>query len=116
MTFLRAFILSFFVVIAIYSAAVIFTDGIDLITPFFTELFAVNWSGQFNLDFAGYLMLSAFWIVWRHRFSTRGVILAACAGFGGLLIFAPYLLYQMGQSNGSVSNLLLGEQKSSDGL
>ena len=33
----------------------------------------MKWFGQFNLDFMGFLILSAIWVAWRNQFSAAGL-------------------------------------------
>ncbi|MEM6462727.1 MAG: hypothetical protein AAF724_12495 [Pseudomonadota bacterium] len=107
----RIVILFQFAVLTAYTIAVIDRHGTDFWPVFFGDLFAVNWSGQFNLDFFCYLVLSALWVAWRHRFSALGLVLALFALIGGLLYFAIYLSIVAARAKGDVSTLLLGEQK-----
>ena len=90
-----------------YTAGVIGRDGLDFFTPFLTSIFAVNWSGQFNLDFMSYLILSALWVAWRHCFTTRGLVFAGLSAVLGFVFFAPYLLVQAMGVN-TVRELVLG--------
>lgn len=76
-----------------YTALAIVQGGIDFLTPFLTGILAFDWSGQFNLDFLFYLVLSGIWVGWRHGFSGNGIVLALLCGFG-MLYFAPYVLVQ----------------------
>ena len=91
--------------------AAIANAGLDLITPFIGGIFAMGWSGQFNLDFMMYLILSALWVAWRHDFSSGGLVLAAIASVGDMLFFAAYLLVQIGRSDGDAERLLLGDRR-----
>ncbi len=59
---LRGILIVLFVGIALYTIVVVARDGFGLIPVFFGDLIAMNWSGQFNLDFACYLVLSALWV------------------------------------------------------
>ena len=82
--------------------------GWDLGAVFFGDIMAVNWAGQFNLDFMGFLSLSALWVSWRHEYTRAGLVLAVLAFFGGIVFLAAYLLYATGQANGDMKVLLLG--------
>lgn len=69
---LRIVLVAFLVVLTVYTAVVISNHGWNLLAVFFGDMRAVNWAGQFNLDFMGFLLLSAFWTAWRHSlFSAR---------------------------------------------
>lgn len=82
--------------------------GPDLVTPFLGSVFEMSWQGQFNIDFAGYLVLSGIWMAWRSGFSRAGLILGICAPPLGMLFLAPYLVYLIGKSGGDPRVLLLG--------
>ncbi|MGI3186529.1 hypothetical protein [Nioella aestuarii] len=86
-------------VIWVYSGAVILRDGLDFFTPFFSAILTVTWPGQFALDFLLYLLLSAFWVAWRHGFSGAGIALGAAMLFGAV-VFLPYLLIAALRSSG----------------
>ena len=111
MTALRNLAALFLALIAVYTVFAISNDGFDLVTPFIGDIFSVGWSGQFNLDFMMYLILSALWIAWRHDFSGAGLALAAVASVGGMLFFAAYLLVQIGRAEGDVDRLVLGDRR-----
>ncbi len=111
MTIFRALMVTFFISIVLYTAKVGYDYGWDLFSIFMENLTALNWSGQFNLDFLTYLSLSGLWLAWRHHFSASGIALAALAAVGGILIFAPYLFFASLQANGDMKVLLLGEER-----
>lgn len=92
MAVLRAFLVVFVIGLAVYSAAVIANHGWNLFPVFFGDLFAMNWAGQFNFDFSGFLVLSALWTAWRNAFSPLGLLLAVVAFFGGMMFLSIYLL------------------------
>ena len=111
MTALRNLCALFLVLIVVYTVIAISNVGIDLITPFVGDILSAGWSGQFNLDFMMYLILSALWVAWRHDFSGAGLALAVIASVGGMLFFAAYLLVQIGRADGDVGKLLLGHRR-----
>ena len=114
MTALRTIAITFLGIITIYTIVAISNDGFDLITPFVGDILSFGWSGQFNLDFMMYLILSALWIAWRHEFSSAGITLAALASVGGMLFFAVYLLVQIGRADGDMAALLLGRRRADE--
>ncbi len=106
------FLLGFFSIgICAYTLAAGNEYGWDLFTPFFGELTAFTWSGQFNFDFSTYLMLSGIWIAWRHQFSLSGILMAIVAAIFGILFFAPYLLVESIRTKGDMKELLLGKSR-----
>ena len=68
----------------------------------------MGWPGQFNLDFMGFLTLSALWVSWRHQFSPAGLALGLVAFFGGMPFLSAYLLVHTYRTNGDICALLLG--------
>lgn len=110
MTFLRAIVLSFFTLLLIYTIFVVSNHGMDFITGFVTDVFSVTWRGQINIDFAFYLLLSGLWVAWRHHYSSGGIALALAVMVGGMLLFAPYLLYAIKRSDGDLLAFLLGDR------
>jgi hypothetical protein len=81
----RALLIVLSVVLIGYTAIVIANHGMGLLAVFFGDMAAMEWPGQFNLDFMFMLTLSAIWVAWRHQFSSAGLALGALALFGGSL-------------------------------
>jgi len=111
MTAFRLFLGAFLVVLVVYTLAVIAEHGFILFETFFGDMMAMNWPGQFNLDFMGYLMLSAIWVLWRNQFSGASFGLAILAFFGGMSFLPVYLIYLSVKLDGDVAAMLLGEQR-----
>lgn len=108
---LRILLVLFALVILPYTYYTISHEGLTLFSVFLGDLQSLTWSGQFNLDFLTYLVLSSLWVAWRHNFSGQGLLLAACASVLGMSFFAPYLLLTSYQVKGNVVHLLLGSQR-----
>jgi hypothetical protein len=72
--------------ILVFSLSAFQKQGPDLFQFFIGNIVAMNWSGQFNVDFICYLMLSGFWIMWRSKFSIGSVILGFAAMILGILL------------------------------
>lgn len=66
--FLKLLVIIQTLVLIIYTAYAIKNEGWTLFNVFINNLTALNWNGQFNLDFSCYLTLSGVWIMWRNRF------------------------------------------------
>lgn len=111
MILFRTFLVLFLVALTGYTALVIPDHGWNLLAVFFSDLSAVNWPGQFNFDFMGFLALSALWTAWRHHFSISGLALGFIAFFGGMVFLAIYLLVASYQVKGDIKALLLGPQR-----
>lgn len=108
-TSLKALFIILTAVIAAYTGYVISTEGLGLFQVFIADIIALNWSGQFNLDFSLYLLLSALWIMWRSKFDTASIIIGLVAGVLGMVIFAPYFYYLLSRENGDLKRVLLGK-------
>ena len=109
MTLFRLFLLVFVFALAAYTAVTIANHGWNLMPLFFGDMARMGRPGQFNLDFMGFLALSAIWTAWRHRFSATGLGLAVLAFFGGMMFLSIYLLIQIQRTGGNARALLLGE-------
>jgi hypothetical protein len=108
---LRVLLVLILVVLSGYTAIVISNHGWNLLAVFFGDMSAMAWPGQFNLDFMGFLTLSALWTAWRHHFSPAGLALSVIAFFGGMMFLTTYLLVASCQVKGDVRALLLGTQR-----
>ena len=111
MNLFRMILLMIFIAITAYTAIVISNHGVGLLPIFFRDMAAMEWAGQFNLDFMCFLILSALWVAWRNQFSMGGVILGLIAFFGGALFLSAYLFVESFRANGSISYLLLGQRR-----
>ena len=109
MTLLRLYALIFLVVLTVYTGIVIANHGANLVPIFFNDMAAMAWPGQFNLDFMGFLILSALWVGWRHEYSLTGWLLTPLALFGGMMFLTIYLLIISFRVNGDLKALLIGE-------
>lgn len=115
MTLFRLYLLAWLVVVTAYTAITISNHGLDFMPIFFGDMAAMAWPGQFNLDFLGFLTLSALWVMWRHRFSAGGLILGIVAFNGGIPFLCAYLLYQSLRHQADIETLLLGPSRISKG-
>ena len=108
MIIFRLFLATLFTIIIVYTVFVGLEHGWNLFPLFFSDIFAMTWAGQFNLDFFGFLLLSGLWVSWRHQFSPAGLVLGLIAVFGGIGFLAPYLIYASLQANDDPKVLFLG--------
>ena len=111
MSLFRGFLVVFLLVLFVYTAIVMRDHGANLFPHFFGDLATMNWAGQFNLDFMGFLMLSCLWTLWRNAFSPAGLVLGIFAFFGGMMFLSVYLLYLSVVCQGDVSRMLLGPSR-----
>ena len=110
MTAFRLLLVSMLIVLGTYTTVVMLEYGMNLFQVFFGDMAAVNWSGQFNLDFMFMLTLSALWVSWRHRFTPAGLGLGVLAFFLGAGFLTVYLLVMSTKVNGDLRVLLLGDR------
>ncbi len=93
MFLLRLLCIVIFVWLSVYTAPILIADP-NLLSPFFGQIVAGGWQGQFNTDFAFMLTLSGLWVGWRHGFTPAGIGLALLAATGGALFLSIYLFVQ----------------------
>jgi hypothetical protein len=104
---LRLVLIVHLAALTVYTAIVIANHGANLLPVFFGDIAAMAWPGQFNLDFLGFLILSALWTAWRSQFSALGWLLAVVALFGGMMFLSIYLLI-LSFNVRTIPELLLG--------
>ena len=115
MTAFRILLVAFTIGILTYTGIAGANHGWDLLSVFVGNIKDLTWSGQFNLDFMCYLILSGIWVAWRNDFSAAGIGLGAIASVLGILFLAPYLLWTSFQTDGDMKQLLLGARRAASG-
>lgn len=113
MTWFRLFLAGWLVVITAYTSITVANHGLNLLPIFFGDIARMAWPGQFNLDFMGFLSLSALWVAWRHQFSPAGLGLGLLAFFLGMPFLSAYLLVHSVRTRGAIAALMLGETRAS---
>ncbi len=108
MRLFRIALIAYLLVLLAYTLVVGSREGWALLPVFVGDILALRWPGQFNLDFLGFLGLSAAWVAWRHDGRAAGMGLAVLAFFGGMLFLAPYLLWASLRAGGDPRVVLLG--------
>lgn len=108
MVVLRLVLAAHLAVLMVYTALVIGNHGWNLLPVFFGDMAAMGWPGQFNLDFLGFLIVSALWTAWRNNFSALGLLLAAVALFGGMMFLSIYVLI-LSFGARDIQDILLGQ-------
>ena len=111
MLLFRLILIAMIVIILVYTGLVGVVHGWDLLNVFFHDIAAMKWPGQFNVDFSGFLLLSALWTMWRNNFSPLGFALGIVAFFGGIMFLAPYLLILSFKTGGDMREILLGRER-----
>lgn len=112
MLLFRLLLIAMLSVLAVYTTVVMANHGPNLIPIFFADIGEMGWPGQFNMDFMGFLILSALWTAWRHRFTAMGLALSIVAFFGGMMFLTVYLFVTSIMVRGDVRALLLGSTRS----
>jgi hypothetical protein len=110
MNALRILLIMMILAILGYTAVVGVNHGWNLIPVFFSEMLAMTWSGQFNLDFMCFLLLSGLWTAWRNNFTPHGLLLGSIAFFLGTMFLAPYLLLLSYRAKGDIKCVLAGSR------
>ncbi len=100
-----------FVTIVAYTVIVIANHGMGLFPVFFGDMAKMEWPGQFNLDFMGFLTLSGTWLAWRHHFSPAGLALGLLGFLGGAPVLTAYLFFASRQVGGDWATLFLGPER-----
>ncbi len=107
----RGLLVVIFSTIVVYTIVVVADHGLGLLPIFFGDIAEMEWPGQFNLDFFGFLLLSGFWLAWRNHFSPLGLALGVLGVFGGAPVLTAYLFVTSLQAEGDVRILLLGPER-----
>ena len=115
MTTFRIFLVVIWLGLTGYTIPVVASHGVNLLSVFIRDLVALEWPGQFDLDFLLMLLLSALWVAWRNGFSPSGLALAIAALLGGSLFLATYLLILTFTTDGTINQVLLGEKRTAGG-
>lgn len=105
---LKGLLLTQTIAVLVYTFVAFQTEGANLFQVFLNNMAALNWSGQFNLDFSCYLTLSGLWVMWRSKFSPTSILIGIVAMILGIIFFAPYVLYVLAKENGNLKKLLVG--------
>lgn len=108
--FIKALLAVQTLALVVYTVFVFLGEGGNLFQVFMANVMALNWNGQFNLDFSCYLTLSGLWIAWRNQFSISSVLIAIAATVIGIMFFAPYVLYLIIKENGDLKRVLVGDR------
>jgi len=111
MTAFRILLAALLATLVIYTSLLLVDRGFDGFETFFTDIAAMNWQGQFNLDFSGFLILSASWMMWRNAFQPGALALSPVFLFGGIPVLTTYLLYLSFQPGADMKRILLGPSR-----
>lgn len=110
MTAVRSFLVVSTVGIYLMTLAATLNQGVNWPAVAVTDLLALNWRSQFNMDFIIYLLLVATWISWREGFSAKGHTFGFLSVVMGGMFTFPYLLYATYRAGGDPKDVLLGSR------
>lgn len=110
MTAFRLLLIVMFVVVAGYTVLIVPNHGFAVVPTAIAGIQAMDWQGQFNLDFITFVVLAGLWIAWWHEFSLVGLVLALGIT-GGMIYLALYLLILSFMTNGDVVEMLIGSKR-----
>ncbi|MDA9064501.1 hypothetical protein OAD22_08120 [Pseudomonadales bacterium] len=111
MVIFRILLVAILMSISAYTVVVISDHGLGLFEVFFSDIRAMAWPGQFNVDFMSMLALSGLWLAWRHHFSAVGVVVGVLGFFGGAPFLCVYLLLASFNAKGDMHEILLGKTR-----
>ncbi|MBV9540974.1 MAG: hypothetical protein JO167_06875 [Alphaproteobacteria bacterium] len=111
MSLFRAYLVVAIIAIVAYTVPVVAHHGLTYISVASASLRAMDWSGQFDIDFLFMLSLGGIWVAWRHAFSPLGLLLGLFAFLGGMPFLSGYLLYAIATNSGDMRKVLLGPSR-----
>ena len=68
MTSFRLLLVAIIVIVGGYTAFVVVDHGWNFLQVYFNDIAKMEWPGQFNMDFAAFLILGSTWLMWRQNF------------------------------------------------
>ncbi|MEM6410795.1 MAG: hypothetical protein AAF683_04615 [Pseudomonadota bacterium] len=111
MILFRILVAALLTTLLIYTGLLLADRGFDGIETFFSDIFAMNWQGQFNLDFFGFLILGTAWMLWRNNFKPWALAISPLFLFGGIPVITTYLLILSVQPMANMNRILLGPSR-----
>lgn len=108
MNVLRVFL--FASTIGIYAITVIasMSQGINWPALAISDIMALGWRSQFDIDFLIHLFLLAAWVVWREGANGKAYVFGFLSVVMGGMFTFPYVLYASYKAKGKPRDLLLG--------
>lgn len=105
----RLFLVAVFAAVIVYTFVVGNNHGWSFFSPFFGDIMAMNWAGQFNLDFSFFLIFGGLWVAWRNKFNMTGIALGIFTLIGGIPFVSAYLYILSSKENVGIKEILIGE-------
>lgn len=111
MNFFRGFIVVFWSGIAWLTFKAASQEGMVAGEQFISDIQALGWHAQFNIDFLAHLLLMGLWVAWRSGFSVVGIVIGVACVLGGGLVSLLYILVVSAHCRGDIQKLLLGQHR-----
>ncbi len=108
MNILRFYLFFSITIIFAISFYVVVAEGSNWPAIYFSDIYALGWRAQFNIDFLIHLLLLATWVSWREGFTLKGNIFGFLSIFMGGMFGFPYILFATYKAKGDPKLLLLG--------
>jgi hypothetical protein len=105
----RFFLVAVFVTVLVYTFIVGSKHGWSIFSLFFGDIMAMNWAGQFNLDFSFFLIFVGVWVAWRNMFNATGIALGLFTLVGGIPFVSAYLFILSLKANVGIKEILIGK-------
>lgn len=109
MKIFRFFLVVVCLVVIAYTFIVGNNHGWNFFPIFTTDIIAMNWAGQFNLDFSFFLIFTGLWVAWRNKFSATGIGLGLFTLAGGIPFVSVYLFVLSLKPNVGIKEILIGD-------
>lgn len=108
MTTLRTFLL--ISTVAIYAITIIASSshGFNWPAVALSDLAALDWRTQFDIDFIIHLLMLAAWVIWREGATAKAYAFGFLSVVMGGMFSFPYIIYASYKARGEVRLLLLG--------
>ena len=97
-------------IVVLYTGWVVSRNGWNSVSPYYAAIARGDWQGQFNTDFHGMLILSAWWVAWREGWSGRGLLRALPALGLGAPSLRAYLFLLSLQRDATPEWLMTGNR------
>ncbi|MEM9667965.1 MAG: hypothetical protein AAF950_03495 [Pseudomonadota bacterium] len=111
MTVFRIILAALLATLVIYTGLLLVDRGFNGFETFFTDIAAMNWQGQFNLDFFGFLILATAWMLWRNALKPWALAVSPLFLFGGIPVLTTYLLILSFQPGADMKRIILGPSR-----
>ena len=109
MTLLRILLILSTVAIYLLTYFALVSQGANWPAIAISDIQALNWRSQFDVDFLIHLLLLAIWISWREGFTPKGHVFGFLSIILGGMFSFPYLIHASYIAKGNPAKILLGK-------